>query len=53
MKIRAICLEKAAYEMLYSIHKFLFAISQKVEALLEEVTAKFHSLSERNPLCVT
>lgn len=53
MKIRAICLEKAAYEKFYSIHKFLFAISQKVEALFEEVIAKFHSLSQRNPLCVT
>lgn len=53
MKITAISLEKAAYVIFYSIHKFLFVISQEVEALLEEVIAKLHSLSARNPLCVT
>lgn len=52
MKTRAISLEKAAYVMFYSIHKFLFAFSQKVEASLEDMIAKFYSLCVWEILCV-
>lgn len=52
METRAISLEEAAYVMFYSIHKVLFAISQNVEAPLEEVIAKFHNLV-REILCLT